>query len=239
MTKKVLILLLALFLAVPPLIAQDKSAGKAILLSAFIPGAGEMYLGNYRRAGIFMGAELLIILSYARLNNEIKWKTNSYKLYAENFADISLDSDDSYYRFISNYISSDAYNADIEMFYRNRYIVYEYNPEAYNLYRDRFLVAGEEEWEWESTEHWLEYRSIRRDKQRIEILANFALGASVLNRIISIIDTAIISRSIRKDQVKDSQLGYDVETGNSILSGIYFEPDLKNHGIRLNYEFSF
>ena len=204
---------------------QQVSTSKAMLYSALIPGAGEMYLENYTRGAIFLGAEILIIASYFRLSKEADWKVNSYMKYAENFADVPLNSGESYYRLINSYISSDEYNREIEQYLRNRYIVYEYRPDLYEYYRNEWMISDDESWEWESRDNWLEYRGIRRDKQQLDILTNFAIGAAVINRVISVIDSALISRNINRDR--------------TLLSNIELKPDFRRRGYMLSYEFKF
>ncbi len=229
----VLIIISVCLLYTVPLPAQDQSTTKAILLSAVMPGAGQMYLGRPTRAGVFFGAELMVMMSYLRLNQEVDWKQNTYMLHANRYADVPLNSEDSYYRFIANYVNSDEYNAEVEREFRNLYIIHNYNPDAYRESIARYSVPEDKAWHWESRDSWLRYREIRREKQEYEILANFALGASVLNRLISIIDTALIARSTNT---------YNIQTGNtqqSFLSDIYFEPDYLNNGITLKYNYSF
>lgn len=207
------------------LFAETVSTRRAMLYSALVPGLGEMYLSEYTRGGIFLGAEVLIMASYFRLNKEVDWKIRSYELYANRYADVSLGSSDSYYRLINNYISSEQYNAEIELYLRNRYIVYENNPELYNYYRDRYLISEEDGWEWDSREVWLAYREIRREKQKLEILANFAIGAAVLNRLISVIDSALIARSVNRQ--------------STVLTNLSVEPDFAKKGYMVSYEFKF
>ena len=206
-------------------VTEPVSAGKAMLYSALVPGLGEMYLGEYTRAGIFLGAEILILASYFRLNQEVDWKTNSYKFYANHYADVPLGSSDSYYRLINNYISSEKYNSEIELFLRNRYIIYDYNPDLYDYYLDLYLISDEDAWEWESRDNWLRYREIRREKQRLEIYANFAIGAAVVNRLISVIDSAILARSINRQ--------------HTFLSNLNVEPDFTRIGWTVTYEIKF
>ncbi len=204
---------------------KSVSTGRAMLFSALVPGLGEMQLGNYTRGAVFLGAEILILASYFRINREVSWKTNSYQKYANRYADIAVNSSDDYYRLINNYISSDQYNAEIELFLRNRYIIFEYKPELYYKYRDLYLIGDDEAWEWDSRDNWLRYREIRREKQSLEILANFALGAALLNRVISIIDSALLARSINRER--------------TALSNLSFEPDIQRRGCFISYEFNF
>jgi len=80
-------------------------------------------------------------------------------------------------------------------------------------------------WDWENNKNWNRYRDLRRDKQDYEIYANFALAAAILNRIVSVIDSAISIKNFNKH--------------NNILSNLSIDPDWKNRGIRINYEYKF
>ena len=54
---------------------------------------------------------------------------------------------------------------------------------------------------------------------------NFTFGAAILNRIVSIIDSAI---SVKK-----------VNRKNSLLGNLVIEPDWKKKGMRISYEYNF
>ena len=68
----------------------------------------------------------------------------------------------------------------------------------------------------------MQYRNIRSSKQEFEIYANFAIGALVINRMISVIDAAISTNKI-----------------NTANRQVYATPDPDGKGISLNYEFRF
>lgn len=223
-----LLVIVAVF-STPPLYAKQVSTGKAMLLSAVLPGMGEMYLQEHSKGTVFLGTELLLVVSYLRINQEIKWKTNSYKTYADNYAGISAGQNDNYYRLIHNYFNSETYNAAIERYYRNRYIIYEYKPQLYHDNLNKYLVTGDDVWDWENEKYWLRYREQRRDKQSMEILGNFALGAAVLNRVVSVINSAFIARKINRNS----------ESQSTFLSDLSIEPDFVKNGYRVNYEFKF
>lgn len=231
-TKALLTIYLALFIA-STLIAQEKSTRKAMLFSAILPGTGQIYLGNNTRGGIFIGAELMLVLSYMRLNNEIEWKQNSYMLYAHRYANVPLNSDEDFYKLISHYMNSDEYNLQIEQYYRNLYLIFRYNPDLYHENVERYTIKEGDGWNWENYENFLRFRELRREKQQLEILANFAIGGSVLNRIISVIDTALIARSIRRSGESD------ISEHTSFLSDIRVEPDYLKNGIMVKYEYRF
>ncbi len=66
---------------------KKKSVGLGILFSALVPGAGELYGGDYLRAGIFFGIEVLAWGTYIYFNN----KGNDAEEEFQQFADANWD----------------------------------------------------------------------------------------------------------------------------------------------------
>ncbi len=224
MRKTVLLLVLLALLCL--LTAQEKvSTLKAMALSAILPGGGDIFMGNYQKGAAFISAEVLIWFAYFRLEQERDWAVDSYQDYASAYAEVPRGQDDSYYQRIQNYYSSDDYNEEVIRDARNYYLIYSNDQDAYQEYLDRYLIVEEEAWKWESQSNWREYKRRRTRKQDMEIYANFALGAALLNRVVSIIATA---GSARK---------YNHEL--QMLKNVSIEPDLRNKGIRLNYAIHF
>jgi hypothetical protein len=62
---------------------KKKSIGLGILLSALIPGAGELYGESYLKAAIFFGVELLAWGTYFYFDGKGNKKTEEYYAYAE------------------------------------------------------------------------------------------------------------------------------------------------------------
>ena len=225
MRKLAVLALLLLVVFASDLSAQQMSAKKSMLLSALVPGLGEYSQGNNVRGTIFLTAEVLTILSYLRLDKEIEWKQRSFEQYANRNAGIPLGSSDSYYRIVGKYQSSDVYNSEWEQYLRNRFIIYENDPEAYAYYREQIFIPEEDSWDWSSSDKFIRYRELRKEKQQMEIYINFSIGAAVLNRLISVIDTAVISKGNQKS--------------SNTLSNLKVIPDPERLGHSLVYEYKF
>jgi len=223
MKKTILILLLfSLSLSV---LGKDVSVKKAMFYSALVPGLGEMYTQNYSKGAIFLAAETAVIFSYLRLQNERDWAINSYKQYALNVAGVPTDRDDSYYQLIQNYMSSEEYNDEIIRDARNYFLIYNTDPEGYEEYLEENLIPEENSWHWNSNNEWINYRDLRLKKQDYEIYANFALAAAILNRIVSVIDSAVEARKFKLI--------------NQNIGKLTVSPDWKKRGMKIKYEYRF
>ncbi len=207
------------------LVSKDISTKKALLFSALLPGGGELYLQEYNKAAVFLSVEFATILTYFRMKQETDWAIASYKQFAFAETNVPKDRDDSYYQLIQNYSSSSSYNASILRDARNYYLIYQNDPEGYQEYLDQYLVPDEYAWDWEDSKTWDKYRKLRREKQDWEIYTKFTFAAAILNRIISVIDSAISARDQKREQSK--------------LSNLHILPDLQKGGLEIHYEIKF
>lgn len=222
---KKLILSLLLLATIVQIAAEPKSIRKAMLFSAILPGLGEMYVGNYNRSATFLAVEAATIFTYFRLKSERQWAQNSYKDFAYSITETPKNSPDWYYQLLQDYVSSQDYNSDIIRDARNYFLIYQNDPVAYEEYLDQYLVPDDKAWDWENNRNWYKFRNLRRDKQNMEIYMKFAFAAAILNRFISVIDAAVLTKNYNKHQ----------ETTSSLR--VY--PDLVNMGLKLNYEIKF
>lgn len=224
--KRYIITLLLLTLTTLPLLGgENKSAAKAMLFSAILPGSGQAYLGSYTKAGIFISSEILLIGTTLRLNSEVDWAIDTYQQYAWTKVGTPLGSDKDTYQNIQNYISSDEYNADMSHD-AWRYFVLGYNDlESYYAYVEAYQITGKQAWDWGNDKTWKKYRSYRVEKQNLEMYSNLAVAAVVLNHLVGIIDTALTRNKMKKNSQR--------------LGNLYINPDIKKKGIIVGYEYKF
>jgi len=222
---KRIILSLLLLITICQIAAETKSIRKAMLFSAILPGMGEMYTKNYNRSATFLAVEAATIFTYFRLKSERQWAMNSYKDFAFSITETPKDSPDWYYQLLQDYSSSQAYNSSIIRDARNYFLIYQNDPVAYEEYLDQYLVPEDKAWDWENNRNWYKFRNLRRDKQNMEIYMKFAFAAAILNRFISVIDSAILTKKYNKSLATTSSLS------------VY--PDLVNMGLKLKYEIKF
>ena len=219
------ILILVLILLSFTLAGKEVSVRKAMLYSLIAPGMGEMYTQNYSKGAMFLAAETAIIFSYFRMQSERDWAINSYKQYAFSIVGVPKDMDDTYYQLIQNYISSEEYNDDIIRDARNYFLIYLTDPEGYEAYLEAYLIPEENSWHWGNNEQWSEYIKLRLKKQDYEIYSNFAFAAAILNRIISVIDSAVEVKKIKRSGLYIGKLSV--------------QPDWDKRGMKINYEYRF
>ncbi len=67
---------------------KKKSVGLGVLLSALLPGSGEFYGGNYLKAGIFFGMEILAWATFAYFTSKGNSKEDEYIAYADQNWDV-------------------------------------------------------------------------------------------------------------------------------------------------------
>lgn len=179
-----------------------------------------MLLGSTTRGATLMGVDILAIYAFLQTNNEIDRQRQNYMDYAELFAGVPNGMPRSQYQAIQDYVSSDYYNDIQEMMARNYYLIYNYEPAEFDAYMIRNTYTGIEAWQWDTQEHWNTYKNMRVRHQRTKMSHNFALGIMLLNRCVSAIDSAILSR--------------DKDSGGAL----YFSP-IENEGLMLNYQLKF
>ena len=222
--KKIFLLILLLIISFN-LFSQQLSAKKAMLYSAILPGLGEIYTKNPTKAGFFLGAEFAILFSYFRFKTETEWKIDSYEQFAFVNAGIPQNSSDVLYQNAQDYISSEEYNERIILAARNYFLIYYNDEEAYEEYLSYHLIPEEEGWDWENNKNWSKFQKLRRQKQDLEIYSNFAVAGLILNRLVSILDSAISAKKYNKQ--------------NQYYGKLYVAPVWENKGLKIGYEYKF
>jgi len=175
-------------MATIPLMALPKIA--CIGMSAIVPGSGELALGKYKTGTVMLTADLLALTAYTSLGKDIINYRDSYKMYAETYAGAATDQPDDYYLDLQSYLSSDEYNNYQEMIARNYFLIYGYDPAGFAAYLSTHTYSDDIDWQWQTEEFWKEYKKIRVQYQNARLNRNLALGAILLNRLISMIDVA-------------------------------------------------
>ncbi len=213
-----ILVLIALLLVVLPLSALPKIA--YLGMSAALPGSGEIALGKSTRGGIMLTTDLLALTAWLATGREITNLGNSALSYAQIYAGSPEGMPESYYQGLQNYLSSDEYNQLQILEARNYYLIYNYDPAGYEAYLAANTYPDDEAWSWQSAEHQEHYRSLRFRAQTTKMYRSLSLGVMLLNRAISLIDVALISRDP------------DAPTA------LYFTP-LREGGLMLNYRLEF
>ncbi len=219
-----------------------KSPRKAMLFSALVPGMGELYSGNTSKAAVFLSTEAAIWVTYARLEQEMKWSKSNYMEFAFKKAGMPLNSSGNIYKLMEDYSSSAEYNNEVELNIRNNLLQLlndpsvsstdrEYyarllnDPNEYQNFITDYTFTGNESWEWSNQNSYHKYYNLRKTRQELVIYKNFAVSATILNRIISIVDAALVAK---KWNHIHNKYGY-----------IEVQPDFPNKGVNLVYTLHF
>lgn len=164
---------------------QDKSMGKALLLSLILPGTGQEYIGSQRRARSMWTAETAVWTTYVLFTVQGGNREDKYKEMAGMFADVSGNRDDGYYQAIAFYTTNYDYNIDVR---REARYIYPYDPALQDQYVLDHGYFGDDAWEWDDVGRQLEFRNTRTASKESYRRATLTLGFAVLNRMVSMID---------------------------------------------------
>jgi hypothetical protein len=193
-----------------------KNPGIAILMSAVLPGWGELYTGHTARAKGFMAAEALIWLGYAGFTIQGNLREDDYKDYARVFADVGVDGGSEYWDDVSDYMRSEGAASYNESIRRDARSLFPDDLEAQEEYYLANGYFGSEGWEWESEERFREFRRLKHNASVSFRSAFFMTGLAVLNRAISAIDSAWMVRR------------YNQELRGEPTAGLTFTPEISD-----------
>lgn len=207
----ILLLLTATFL-------QGKSVPKAMLLSALLPGTGEMYAGNISRGIAFSTADIVLFYSAHRFNNEVHWLNDSAKQFANTRAGIPANRDSGYYELVQKWYSSDIYNDEVELYFRNLGLVRYNNPDYYLEEIEYYSISDENAWQWNTQADWKQYKIIRRDKQTQLMNRKLAVGALIANRVISVLDATVLVRKHNKKYQPHFSIAPDFINNGAVIN---------------------
>ncbi len=153
--------------------ASRKSTGRAILYSLLLPGMGELYAGDYSIGQYLTVADGVFWGLVAGFNVYGDWEKDNYISFAASYGGVDTDGkDDDYFATIGDYSSSEQYNTiqELNRDFRNRY-------------------TGEANaWKWRSEEDRRAYRNSWVSSEKAYNNVRFAVGALVLNRLVSAIN---------------------------------------------------
>lgn len=176
-----------------------KNAGLAVIYSLLLPGMGELYAGSYNSGKYFTIAEGAIWLTYAGMATYGHIKENNYKAYAQTYAGVNNSGkDEDYYANVGNYTS-------IEQFNREKGLEGNFS-DMYDLEKDY--------WNWTAEDQRRDYRGLWTSSENAYNNMQFAIGALVLNRIISAINAARLVSRYNKSLDMESAWNVSFNTGS-------------------------
>ena len=161
-----------------------KSVSRAMLYSALLPGLGEHYVGNRKKARYFFAVEAISWLGFLSYHTYGKWREDDYINFACERSGAQLeDKDDLFRDWVGFYDDIDQFN-------------------EYGRVQDRerpYLVDNESNhWRWSSPADKSAYREIKNSSREAFRHRDFTVGLMILNRIVSVIDAVHDARKSRR-----------------------------------------
>ncbi len=175
----------------------EKSVWKAIGASALLPGLGETYAGHPDRAKFFYAAEAAIWTTFGIFRVQASQRKERSIEYAEVNGGAPGDGDSDYYEHIGFWLSIDEWHDIVR---RDARAAYPDDPAAQEAYFQEFKRYDESDsWNWEDDDTRLRYRQLRSESESAYRNARLAVGAAVLNRLVSMADALALTRKHNKN----------------------------------------
>jgi TM2 domain-containing membrane protein YozV len=170
---------------------DKKNPGLAILYSLLLPGMGELYAGDYQNGKYFTIADGLIWGVLAGFSIYGNWQEENYRAFAKTNANVELTGKTSdFFANIGSYLSIEDYNRAQDL---NRDFDKVYNTTTHY-------------WKWESNNHRKEFRNMWSSSEQAYNNVRFAVGALLLNRLISVINAVRLVTAYNKKLSENEQL---------------------------------
>ncbi len=171
---------------------------KAGLYSALLPGAGQFYNDQRKKAYIMVGAEAAIWTAYFVFDAQGDNRMESAAEYAGIYAGTSGDHANSYWQSVGKYSDSEQYDDA-----RRR--------EARAL-QENFSgpTSVNDSWMWVNEDRRYEYRLLRSDGNSAYDRRDFMILFAVINRAISVVD-AVIGAGNQPGTLETEVLGMKLE----------------------------
>lgn len=174
--------------------AEEKNPALALVMSAVLPGWGQLYTGHTSRAKGFIAAEAAIWLGYGVFTVQGNLRQDDFKDYAREFAGVRANAGDQYWDDVSDFIRSEGYDSYNEAIRSDARSLYPDDLEAQRRYFAANGYFGELAWEWEDIDRFVEFRHRKHSAAVSFRSAFFMSGLAILNRAISAIDSAWMAR---------------------------------------------
>ncbi len=168
-----------------------RSPVKAFFLSMLLPGLGQRYIGDRKKALACYIGEGALWSSFVIFKIQGDKREEDFKEWAETFASARLDGysrDEEYFQTISRYLSSDEYNLEVKLVAR---LIHPDDRDAQLAFIADNSIGGDDAWAWTSNDTRNQFRVIRHRALDSDRHANWTLGGLVLLRLVSAIDAAL------------------------------------------------
>ncbi len=195
---------------------------KEMGMSLLVPGLGQWYTGNKKKAVLFGGAEATIWLGYFGFRIHRDRLFEDYRIYGMSHAgaDASNNSGD-YWEAVELFASYEDYIEYMRRVARN---IYPDDLEAQRRYLETHAVKGN--WEWKTKEEWFTFQDIIKSWRVADTRARLMLFTLVINRIASALDILLYYKTGSRD------VGF---AKNLRLRSVMVEPQNMFLGLTFNF----
>jgi len=170
---------------------KQSSRGTAILASWALPGTGQMMLGNAKRGEALLWLDGALWAVWSGFSWASSAREHDARLFAANEAGADLAVKESrYYKALEQYDNADLYNEQVRADARD---AYPDDPALQHAYYESHGYFGSQAWTWSSDSARFRYYRTRRSGRTAALDAQFAVGALVLNRLVSFVDCAFFA----------------------------------------------
>ncbi len=170
-----------------------KSTMLAVAYSILLPGMGELYAGDYTIGKYLTAADGVFWGAVIGFNVYGKWQEDNYKSFASSKGGVNVDNkDEDFFARVGGYMSVDQYNREKEL---NRDYTKIYDTHTHY-------------WNWETNDLRKEYRNLWTSSEQAYNNVRFAVGALILNRIVSVINAVRLVNKHNKNL--NTELGWNV-----------------------------
>ncbi|MFH0734666.1 MAG: hypothetical protein V1773_06405 [bacterium] len=170
-----------------------KSTILAVAYSLLLPGMGELYAGDYGIGKYLTAADGVFWGALIGFNAYGKWQEDNYKSFAASTGGVDNNNkDEDFYARVGVYMGVEQYNREQDL---NRDYSKRYNTQTHY-------------WGWETNEQRKEYRNLWTSSEQAYNNVRFAVGALILNRVVSIINAVRLVNKHNRNL--NTELGWNV-----------------------------
>ncbi len=198
---------------VPPAAPDDggPSRAKTILLSALVPGLGQLEAGEKTWGSVFLLGEVASWTGLIVFQTQGSNRREDYIEFAERFAGVE-DADgqsDAYYSAMAQYDRSgepggpDSYN-ESEVRWEARQL-YPNDPEAQAQYIAENEITGAQAWDWGTEDERFDFADRRIGSETAYHRVNYAIAGLVVGRVLSVLHAVWMTAG--EDEVEPGEEG--------------------------------
>lgn len=162
---------------------HEKSGLLAMGASLVLPGLGQQYFGQDKRALAYFSAEALFLFGAIFCDHYSRQLTTSAHSYAWLHANVTggTGANDVFWGNVATYNESDGLNQSASSGYNQQ-------MELINRDQSQNILVPNLQWRWDDPANRLSYDNQLNQAKAFEVASSFFIGAMVLDRLVSFVD---------------------------------------------------